>query len=93
MPPKTIGTLTNMFCILGPNLVILAWTGDELSRGQTWWRADGRTDAGNDNTRRPKLASGNKTVGLIIEFPVIWNTMTFMWLYMQSVYIEHERQT
>ena len=22
---------------------------------------DGRTDAGNDNTRRPKLASGNKT--------------------------------
>ena len=30
------------------NLVTDGWTG-------------GRTDAGNDNTRRPKLASGNKT--------------------------------
>ena len=40
--PQTIGTLTKMFCIFGPNLVSLAWTGDELSRGQTWWRTDGR---------------------------------------------------
>ena len=36
--------------------------GDELSHGQTWWRTEGRTDArteaGNDNTRRPILASG-----------------------------------
>ena len=60
LAPKTIGTLTKVFCIFGPNLVILAWTGDELSRGQTWWRTDGRTDRGNDNTQRPKLASGNK---------------------------------
>ena len=45
LPPKTIGTLTKVFCIFGPNLVILAWTGDELSRGQTWWRTDGRTGA------------------------------------------------
>ena len=44
LPPKTIGTLTKVFCIFSPNLVILAWTGDELSRGQTWWRPDGRTD-------------------------------------------------
>ena len=61
-PPKTIGILTKVFYTYGPNLVILAWTGDELSRGQTWWRTDGltdgRTDAGNDNTRRPILASG-----------------------------------
>ena len=55
LTPKTIGTLTKVFCIFGPNLVILAWTGDELLRG------DGRTDRGNDNTRRPKLASGNNT--------------------------------
>ena len=40
LPLKTIGTLTKVFCIFGPNLVILAWTGDELSRGQTWWRTD-----------------------------------------------------
>ena len=63
-PPKTIGILTKVFYTYGPNLVILAWTGDELSRGQTWWRTDGltdgRTDAGNDNTRRPILASGKK---------------------------------
>ena len=61
-PPKTIGILTKVFYTYGPNLVILAWTGDELSRGQTCGRTDRqtdwRTDAGNDNTRRPILASG-----------------------------------
>ena len=31
---KTIGTLNKVFCIFGPNLVILAWTGLELSRRQ-----------------------------------------------------------
>ena len=44
-PPKTIGILPKVFYTYGPNLVILAWTGDELSRGQTWWRTDGRTQA------------------------------------------------
>ena len=32
--PKTIGILTKVFCTSGPNLVVLAWTGDELSLGQ-----------------------------------------------------------
>ena len=64
-PPKTIGILTKVFYIYGPNLVVLDETGDELSRGQARdWHTDGHThtqiDAGNDNTRRPKLASGNK---------------------------------
>ena len=64
-PPKTIGILTKVFYIYGPNLVILAETGHELSRGQARdWRTDGRThtqtDSGNDNTRRPILASGKK---------------------------------
>ena len=45
LPLKTIGTLTKVFCIFRPNLVCLVWTGDELSHGQTWWRADGRTQA------------------------------------------------
>ena len=60
LPPKTIGTLNYVFCIFGPNLVILAWTGAELSRGQasdwhTDWHTHGHThtDAGNDNTWRP----------------------------------------
>ena len=29
LPPKTIGTVINVFCIFGPNLVMLARTGDE----------------------------------------------------------------
>ena len=64
-PYKTIGILTKVFYTYGPNLVILAWTGDELLCGQasdyrTHGRTDTQTDAGNDNTRRPKLASGKK---------------------------------
>ena len=60
---KTIRTLTKVFCIFGQNLVILALTGIELSRGQAsdWHTARHTpTDAGNDNTRRPKRASINK---------------------------------
>ena len=60
-PSKTKGILTKVFYTYGPNLVLLACTGDELSRGQTWWRTDWRMDAGNDNTRKPILAMGNKT--------------------------------
>ena len=40
----------------GPNLVIPAWTSGWCYR--TDKLGDGRTDAGNDNTRRPILASG-----------------------------------
>ena len=70
-PPRTIGILTKVFYTYGPNLVILAWTGDELSRGQasdyrTHGRTDTQTDAGNDNTRRPILASGNRMVADIL---------------------------
>ena len=66
-PPKTIGILTKDCYTYGPNLVILAWTGNELSRGQasdcrTHGRTDGwtytQTDVGNVNIRRPKLALG-----------------------------------
>ena len=32
--PKTIGILIKVFCTSGQNLVVLAWTGDELSHGQ-----------------------------------------------------------
>ena len=53
-PPKTVQTLNNLFCILCPNLLILAWTGDELWRGQVQGWFKHTTDAGNDNTRRPK---------------------------------------
>ena len=61
-PPKTIGILTKVFYIYGPNLVILAETGHELSlRVGAHIRTHTQTDAGNDNTRSPKLASGKKS--------------------------------
>ena len=70
-----------MFCISGPNLVILAWMGDELSCGQArdWYthththtRTHRPTDAGDDNTRRPKLASGKKCSWHIKSVVVWW---------------------
>ena len=72
-PSKTIGILVKVFYTNGPSLVILAWTGDELSRGhasayRTHGRTHRQTDAGNDNTRRPKLALGKKCTNTV----VIW---------------------
>ena len=70
--PEIIGILIKVFYIYGPNLVILAETGDELLHGQACdWRTDGhtdrQTDAGNENTRRPKQASGNNGSVLICQ--------------------------
>ena len=56
--PKFIGTLTVLRCIFGQNLEILTLISSDLTRTNSW--ADWRTDAGKDNTRRPKLASGLK---------------------------------
>ena len=56
-PPKTIVILT-VFYTNGPNLVILAWTGDELSRGQTWWQTDGLTDGQTQARQYPKANTG-----------------------------------
>ena len=58
-PPKTVGILTKVFYTYGPNLVILAWTGDELSRGQasayrTHRRTDGHTDRQTQATTIPE---------------------------------------
>ena len=59
-PPKTVGILTKVFYIYGPNLVILAETGHELSRGQAkGWRT--HTDTHTDRRRRrqyPKAKTG-----------------------------------
>ena len=63
-PPKTKVILTKIFNTYGPNLVILTWTGPQLSLGQAsdWHRlthTQTHTDAGN-NTHRPIVASGKK---------------------------------
>ena len=78
-PPKTIGILTKVFYTYGPNLVILAWTGDELSRGQTWWRTDWRTDG---RTQATTIPEGQywprvKTKGIYIAH-VGWGPLTPM---------------
>ena len=59
-PPKTIGILTKVFNTYGPNLVILAKTDDELSRGQaSGYRT--QTDTQTDRHRQqqyPKVKTG-----------------------------------
>ena len=48
-PPKTIGTLTKLFCTFCPNLVVLAWTRRDLWHGQArGWRTHTQTDTHTD---------------------------------------------
>ena len=60
LPLKTIGALTKVFCIFGPNLAILAWTGPELSRGQAIdWHTDRQTHTHRRRQRQyPKAKTG-----------------------------------
>ena len=63
-PPKTIGILTKVFYTYGPNLVILAWTGDELSRGQTSdYRTHGQTDGHTDRRRQRQYPEAKTGLG------------------------------
>ena len=39
--PKIIGILTKVFCTFGPNLVILAWTVDDLHQPRLWFITGG----------------------------------------------------
>ena len=59
-PPKTIQILTKVFITYGPNLVILAWMGDELSRGQAGgWRTHMDTHTDRRRQRQyPKAKTG-----------------------------------
>ena len=52
--PKTIGILTKVFYTYGPNMVILAWTGNELLHRQTWWRMDWRPEGRTQATTIPE---------------------------------------
>ena len=58
-PPKTTRIFTKVFYTYGPNLVIQAWKGDELSCGQasayrTHRRTDGHTDIQTQATTIPE---------------------------------------
>ena len=62
-PQKTILILTKVFYTYGPHLVILAWTGDRLSRGQASdYRTHGRTDGHTD--RRSQRQYPKAKIGL-----------------------------
>ena len=85
--PITIGTQIKVFCISGPNLVILAWMGYELScrQARDWYthtQTYRPTNAGDDNTQRPKLASGkNDPWNYDISMPAYWFIFSFLfWL-------------
>ena len=57
-PHKTLGIVTKFFYISGLNLGLLAWTVYELSHDKLIVDGHTHTQAGNDNTRKSKLASG-----------------------------------
>ena len=63
--PKTIGILIKVFCTSGPNLVVLAWTGDELLHGQAQNRVnfdfEGKFDL------EGKGQSPLKTIGILTK--------------------------
>ena len=81
------------FCISGPNLVILAWTGGELSHGQalvdSHTYTHKRTNEGNGNTWRLKLASGKNHTKFIATL-IWWNiTVIIIISYVQcTIYSE-----
>ena len=85
-PPKTIGILTKVFYTYGPNLVILAWTGDELSHGQTWWRTDGRTQATTipEGQYWPRVI---KAPAIRHNLPGVWNIVVLLYRFDPSIYI------
>ena len=58
--PKTIGILYMVLYTYGPNLVILAWTDDELSHGQAGgWRTHTDTHTHRRRQRQyPKAKTG-----------------------------------
>ena len=70
---ETIGTLTEVFCTFGPNMVILAWMGTSYRADKLM--IDTRTDtlvhknAGNDNTQMPKVASGKSAPSITPNDP------------------------
>ena len=69
--PKFIGILTQVFCTFGPNLVVLAWTGDELSRrqAQNWVTFD----FGVKFDLEGQGQSPPKTIGILTKVFYTWS--------------------
>ena len=68
LTPKTIGILTKVFCSSGPNLVILAGTGDKLSRGQASdYRTHRRTHRQTQATTIPEGQNWPRVIKLLLR--------------------------
>ena len=98
-PPKTLGILTKVFYTNCPNLVILAWTGVELSCGQasayrTHRRTDGRTDTQTDRQTQattipegqnwPRVKSGVSTKWYTVL--LLGSLVSYSW---ENAYTKH----
>ena len=82
---RTILILTKVFFIYNPKFVILAWTGDVIWCGQSrGWsthtdtQTDTQTDGGNDNTRRPKLASSKTNFNTDYLYNSMWKSVQYL---------------
>ena len=63
-----IGVLTKVFYISGQNLVILAETGDELSRGQARdWRTEGWTHRQMQATTIPEGQNSPRVINIFLQ--------------------------
>ena len=82
--PQNNRDLNKLFCTFGPNFVIPAWTGPKLSciQASDWHtHTQTHTDAGNDNTRRPKLTSGKiKTQQIVKHEHNFWDVVCILYL-------------
>ena len=77
--PKTIGILTKVFCTSGRNLVVLAWTGDELSLGQA--QNGVNFDFEGKFVLEGKRQSPPKTIGILtnVFYTCVLNLVILAW--------------
>ena len=91
--PKTIGILIKVFCTSGPNLVVLAWTGDKLSHGQAQNGAnfdfEGKFDL------EGKGQSPLKTIGILTKvfYTCVSNLVILAWTGLDKQVIDTQTDT
>ena len=85
-----INVLTKVFCIFGPNLTILAWTGPELSprqasdwhththRCRRWQYPKAKTDLGKKNVTQAFSTNSQNFMAWIVEFLPVDNKDLFL---------------
>ena len=72
-PPKTIGTLTKLFCTFCPNLVVLAWTRRDLWRGQArGWRTHTQTDTHTDRQTQATTIPEGQNWPRVKTYNFVW---------------------